>query len=124
MRAITTFEKEYVLAILEKSPIPRAELCKITGIEDRKMRRIIEMLRKDGKHIIHNGKVYELTEDVEKIEKFIRSEDSRTTSIYFSTLAMRQFVAETKGEKIVNVRQHFRRLGVAVEEGQERMEGV
>ena len=116
--------KQKILTLLEEAPRKRRELYELSGTNDRQMREIVEELRREGKYIIHNGKAYELTDDVDKIEKYLHSEDSRSTNIYLTNLAMRRYVAESKGQRITEVRRHFRRLGVEVEEGQERMEGI
>lgn len=113
---------DYILSLL-KEPRTRAELISRTKLSDRKVRLAIEELRKDGHCIIHDNtsKTYKLTEDVEEIEAFLKTIDSYQTSFYFNYLPMRKIVAAARGQKLVEVRKHFRRLGIEIDESQIRM---
>ncbi len=113
---------DYILNLLIV-PRTRAELISKTKLSDRKVRLAIEELRRDGHCIIHNNttNTYKLTEDIEEIEAFLKVIDSYQTSFYFNYLPMRKLVAEARGQKLVKVREHFRRLGIEIDESQIKM---
>jgi hypothetical protein len=113
---------DYILSLL-KEPRTRAELISKTKLSDRKVRLAIEELRKNGHCIIHDNvtNTYKLTDDINEIEKFLKVIDSYQTSFYFNYLPMRQKVAKARGQKLVKVRQRFRRLGIEIDESQIRM---
>ena len=114
--------KDYILNLL-KEPRTRTELSCKTKLSDRKVRLIIEELRKEGHCIIHDNKTntYKLTEDIEEIEAFLKVIDSYQTSFYFNYLPMRQKVAKARGQRLVKVRPHYRRLGKEIDESQIKM---
>lgn len=111
--------KDYILNLL-KVPRTRAELVSYTRLDDRAVRLILKDLTREGHCIIHDTKsnTYKLTEDVDEMEAYLKRMDSYVSSFYFNYLPMRKIVAEAKGQKLVKVRQHFRRLGIEVDENQ------
>lgn len=113
---------DYILNLL-REPRTRAELVDRTRMSDRAVRLAIEELRREGHCIIHDSKThaYKLTDDIDEMETFLRTMDSYQTSFYFNYLPMRKKVAEARGQKLVKVRQHFRRLGIEIDESQIRM---
>lgn len=121
----TNVMKDYLLTLL-KEPRKRTELAAMTGMSDRAVRSTIKDLTRAGSFIIHDAKTktYRLTDDVAEMEEYLRFIDSYQTSAYFTYLPMRRYVAEANGQRITKVREHFRRLGMEVDERQERMEGL
>lgn len=114
--------KDYLLDLL-KSPRTRAELTGLTNMSDRAVRLVIKELTREGHCIIHDSKTntYKLTEDIKEIETYLKTIDRYQTSFYFNYLAMRKKVATAKGQKLTHVREHFRRLGVEVDENQMKL---
>jgi biotin operon repressor len=112
---------DYILSVL-RTPRTRPELCRLSGMSDRKVRKTIEKLRKEGHGIIHDGNTYVLTEDVDRIEEFLNTIDSYIKSYHFNYKAMRDRVAQAKGQRTVTVRQHVRRLDIGTDNNQVRLE--
>lgn len=115
--------KDYLLELL-KTPRTRTELACLTNMNDRTVRYEIKELTREGHCIIHDSKnnTYKLTEDIKELEEYLKKIDHYQTSFYFNYLAMRKKVASARGQEIVHVREHFRRLDVAVDEDQMRLE--
>lgn len=115
--------KDYLLNLIEK-PRTRAELTRLTKLSDRAVRLELKELTREGHCIIHDPKsnTYKLTTDLKEMESYLKTIDSYSTSLYLTYLPMRKLVAESKGEKIVKVRQHFRKLGINVDNDQMRLE--
>lgn len=111
--------KDYILNLLN-IPRTRAELVSFTRLDDRVVRLMLKDLTREGHCIIHDTKTntYKLTEDVDEMEAYLKRMDSYVSSFYFNYLPMRKVVAEAKGQKLVKVRQHFRRLGIDVDNNQ------
>ena len=63
--------------------VTRAQLCAITGMTDRDVRKHIEQLRRVGHIIINNqdGKGYYISDDIDKIEKQYKQNKNRALSI-------------------------------------------
>ena len=113
-----------VIPTSKEKAITRQELSLVMGANDRDNRFGIEALRKQGHNIIPTPKGgYYITDDIDELETFLKSIDSRMTSMYLTYLPMRKQVANARGIKITNVRQHFRRLGVDIVENQMSMFG-
>lgn len=115
--------KDYLLELLNK-PRTRKELARLTQLSDRSVRLELKDLTKKGHCIIHDAKTntYKLTSNLEEMEAYLHTIDSYSTSLYLTYLPMRKMVAEAKGEKIVEVRKHFRRLGINVDDDQMRID--
>jgi len=115
--------KDYLLELLKK-PRTRKELARLTQMSDRAVRLELKDLTKEGHCIIHDAKTntYKLTSNIEEMEAYLRTIDSYSTSLYLTYLPMRKMVAAAKGEKIVKVRQHFRKLGIEVDDDQLRID--
>lgn len=107
----------------EKQAVSRFKLASIYGVGERVIRHEIERLRREGVNIIPSPKGgYYIADDIEEIELFLKTIDSRMKSEYLTYLPMRQKVANAKGKRITKVREHFRRLGMGDLEGQQRIE--
>jgi biotin operon repressor len=71
--------------------VTRPQLCKLTGMSDRKVREQISQLRRD--HVIINdqsGKGYYRSNDRAEIERYVRQETARLKSIGWSLKAARK----------------------------------
>ena len=105
--------------------VSRFKLADIYGVPERAIRLEIERLRREGYNIIPSPKGgYYIADDINEIEAFLKTIDSRMKSEYLTYLPMRKKVAAAKGKRITKVREHFRRLGMGDLEGQQRIEGV
>lgn len=103
--------------------VSRFELSNTLGLHEREIRLKIKELTRQGINIIPSPKGgYYITDDIDEIEQFLKTIDSRMASLYLTYLSMRKQVARARGIKITKVRQHFRRLGIEVIEGQQRIE--
>lgn len=109
----------------EKNAVSRNHLRTVTNLSDREVRRAIAEKRKSGVPILaskHGG--YFIAENIEQIEEYLKWIDSYNTSYYFDFLPLRKMVVESKGQKLVKVRQHFRKLGMTIPENQLSMNEI
>lgn len=60
----------YLLELLKETRT-RAELCRLTNLSDRQVRKAIEQLRKDGHMIISLEKGYRLAKDMAELETYL-----------------------------------------------------
>ena len=81
-------------------------------MDERKIRREIKKLISQG-HVIlssSSAKGYWQSDDTAEIERFIRESDHRRSTEAKTIEALRRLVAKRKGEEIVYVKAHIRRL--------------
>ena len=71
----------------KENAISREDLSKLTGWDDRKVR-----------------------EDPDEIERFLKESDNRRTTEALNVEPLRFFVAKSKGEDLIPVRAHYRRI--------------
>lgn len=91
----------------------------MTQLSDRGIRREIAEKRKAGVPILASRSGgYFIAENIEQIEEFLKWIDSYSTSYYFDFLELRKIVIESKGQRLVKVREHFRKLGMEIPENQ------
>ena len=103
----------------EKNAVTRGYLQTVTNLSDREVRRAIAEKRKAGVPILASKTGgYFIAENIEQIEEYLKWIDSYNTSYYFDFLSLRKMVVESKGQKLVKVRQHFRKLGMEISENQ------
>lgn len=76
--------------------VTRAQLCAITGMSDRDVRKHIEQLRRVGHIIINNqdGKGYYISDDIDKIEKQYKQNKNRALSILVNQKFLRAKLRE------------------------------
>lgn len=93
--------------------ISRADLVRLTGLDDRTVRDNIKELVRQGYPILSSSQArgYWLSNNIAEIEAFIRECDSRSRSEYLTTRKLRLAVAKARGNWLVRVREHFRRIG-------------
>lgn len=109
----------------EKNAVSRGYLRTVTNLSDRDVRRAIAEQRKSGVPILASKTGgYFIAENIEQIEEYLKWIDSYNTSYYFDFLPLRKMVVESKGQKLVKVRQHFRRLGMEIPENQLSMNEI
>ena len=107
----------YLLELLKETRT-RSELCRITNISDRQVRKAIEQLRKDGYMIISLEKGYRLAKDMAELETYLNKIHSYQRSLYMNNHSLELILAQSKGQRVVTVRQHTRRIGAESNEGQ------
>lgn len=80
----------------------REQLCELSGLCDRVVRREIEALRDKGIIIINNqdGKGYYISEDVEEMQRQFRQNQARAMSILRQQKHLRRRMAEVVNERI------------------------
>lgn len=96
----------------KENAIPRSMLCKLTGHDDRDIRKMIEFARTEGVPILSSPEIsgYWVSEDIDEIEQFIRQQDRRRNKSAKILSALRKLVADKKGYKVVKVREHYRTI--------------
>ena len=95
-----------------ENAISRETLRRLTGLDDRKIRLEIKRLISQG-HVIlssSSAKGYWQSDNISEIEQFIRESDHRRSTEAKTIEALRRLVAKRKGEDIVYVKAHIRRL--------------
>ena len=112
-----TTSKTYLLELLKETRT-RAELCWLMNMSDRQVRKAIEQLRKDGHMIISLEKGYRLAKDMAELETYLNKIHSYQRSLYMNNHSLELILAQSKGQRVVTVRQHTRRLGAESSEGQ------
>ncbi len=100
----------YLLELLKETRT-RAELCWLMNISDRQVRKAIEQLRKDGHMIISLEKGYRLAKDMAELETYLNKIHSYQRSLYMNNHSLELILAQSKGQRVVTVRQHTRRIG-------------
>ena len=80
----------------------REQLCELSGLCDRVVRREIEALRDKGIIIINNqdGKGYYISEDVEEMQRQFRQNQARAMSILRQQKHLRRRMAEVVNERL------------------------
>lgn len=80
----------------------REQLCELSGLCDRVVRREIEALRDEGVIIINNqdGRGYYISEDVEEMQRQFRQNQARAMSILRQQKHLRRRMAEVVNERL------------------------
>ena len=79
----------------KENAITRKELCEITGLSDRLVRKRISQARREMVIInLQNGKGYYQPTEAAEIEQFVRQETARLKSIGWSLKAARNALKE------------------------------
>lgn len=68
----------------ENNAVSLAEMCSISGLDNRRTRLVIEDLRRSGMVIISSNKGYYLPENLEEIRHYINKESKRARSIFYT----------------------------------------
>lgn len=84
-----------------ESAITRAELCRITGLPDRAVRRQIEQARLDGHIIINDGSGvgYYLSDDPEELAAQYRRNEGRARAILAQQKHLRRQLRRAEGHR-------------------------
>ena len=95
-----------------ENAISRADLVRLTGMDDRAIRSAIKALIRQGNTILSSSsaKGYWQSDDIAEIEQFLRESDHRRTTESLTVEPLRKKVARAKGLDIIPVKAHFRRL--------------
>lgn len=97
----------------KENAISRNELVRLTGLEDRAVRKLINKLRADGEIILsssHRAGYWRSDNPVE-IEQYLRECDSRCKKLAITNRKIRQRLYEMTGQRYIVVNQHIRRIG-------------
>lgn len=68
----------------ENNAVSLADMCKISGVNNRATRQIIENLRRGGVVIISSNKGYYLPETLVEVRHYINKESKRAKSIFYT----------------------------------------
>lgn len=92
--------------------VTREQLCRLTGWNDRRVRREIKELVKAGYPVISfsDGAGYWYSNDLDEIARFLREADSRSRTEYLTTEKLRRMLLAARGCHTVPVRAHERHL--------------
>ena len=103
-----------------ENAVSRQELVNRTGLPDRTVRKEIKKLVEQGIPIVSfsDEKGYWLTDNIGEIERFIKEYDARNATGNKTTYQLRLMVAKAKGERLIPVKAHLRRIKSAEMEGQ------
>ena len=96
----------------KENAISREDLSKLTGWDDRKGREEIKRLMRHGERILSSSsaKGYWRSDDPDEIDRFLKESDNRRTTEALNVEPLRFFVAKSKGEDLIPVRAHYRRI--------------
>ncbi len=121
MKGVKSVEVITYIKAGRANAVTRAQLVNLTGLSDRKVRKKIEHYRNYGIPIMSasDGKGYWLATTTVEIERFLREADNRARAQQY--IKLRRTVAAAKGEYLVTVRQHYRRLKPHEVDGQVKL---
>jgi len=96
---MTMSDKELVLNLIpngKKNAIQKQSLMIRSGMNDRRLRQVIEDLRNDGEFICNDqdGKGYYITDDIDDIARQYRNDTARALSILKRRKHMRNFLKQ------------------------------
>ena len=96
----------------KENAISREDLSKLTGWDDRRVRDEIKRLMRNGERILSSSsaKGYWRSDDPDEIERFLKESDNRRRTEALNVEPLRFFVAKSKGEDLISVRAHYRRI--------------
>lgn len=80
----------------EENAIHREELAKLTGMRERELRIIIERLRRSGAVIASSQAGYYFPADEAELSAFVRKEERRARSIFYTLKNARKSLKDTK----------------------------
>lgn len=92
--------------------VSRADLVRLTGWNDRKVRDEIKRLLRNGERILSSSsaKGYWRSDDPDEIERFLRESDHRRRTEALTVEPLRFYVAKEKGYGLIKVRAHYRKI--------------
>lgn len=92
--------------------ISRADLSRLTGWDDRKVREEIKRLLRSGERILSSSsaKGYWRSDNPDEIEMFLKESDNRRRTEALNVEPLRFFVAKEKGYELIPVKAHYRRI--------------
>lgn len=81
----------------ENNAVSLAEMCSISGLDNRHTRLIIEDLRRKGTVICSSDKGYFYPENASELGRYVRKEKSRSNSIDLTLKAAERLLSEWGG---------------------------
>jgi hypothetical protein len=96
----------------KENAVTREALCICTGLDDRTVRKLIELARDGGAPILSSSRYvgYWLSDDITEIKAFLSETDRRCRSLSRRAQGLRRYVAELEGFYTVPVQAHFRTI--------------
>ncbi len=96
----------------KENAVTREALCIYTGLDDRTVRKLIELARDGGAPILSSSHSvgYWLSDDIVEIKAFLNETDRRCKSLSRRAQGLRRYVAEREGKYVVPVQAHFRTI--------------
>lgn len=82
----------------ENNAVSLAEMCNISGLDNRNTRLVIENLRRDGTVICSSEKGYFYPVDISELRRYVRKEQTRSNSIRETLQAAEKLLNEWGGE--------------------------
>lgn len=97
----------------KENAVTKEYLMRMTGWDDRTVRREIKRLVKEGVPILSSShhKGYWISNNLDELGKFIKETDNRRHSLYNTTLKLRKYYYDKKDIKVVIVQEHMRKVG-------------
>ena len=80
----------------KENTVHLSELTRYSGIPDRQIRKIIEFLRRQGIVIISSNNGYYFPADITELEDYVRREEHRARSTFFTLKAARQLLKKMR----------------------------
>lgn len=81
----------------ENNAVSLAEMCNISGLDNRSTRLVIEDLRRHGTVICSSDKGYFYPADISELRKYVRREKARSYSIEFTLKTAESLLEEWGG---------------------------
>ena len=78
------------LRVGENNAVSLADMCRISGLDNRSTRLVIEDLRRQGMVIISSNRGYYLPETIEELRRYINKESKRAKSIFYTLKSAKQ----------------------------------
>lgn len=88
-----------------ENAIPRRDLITITNLKDRELRKSVETMRRAGLPIVSCNRGYFIPDNMEELRQFVRREEKRARSTFFTLKAARKALKELeqkKGERLTD----------------------
>lgn len=83
----------------EENAVSLSELCRITGLENRTLRLVIETERRNGTVICSSVNGYFYPETEQELQAYVHQERARASSIKAGLRAAERLLKEWKGEQ-------------------------
>lgn len=92
----------YILSCIHKgrrNAIKQKDLKRLSGMDERNIRRTIELLRRRGYIIVSDNNGYYFPETVGELESYVKKTDKQARSIFFTLQTARKELKRLKDEE-------------------------